>query len=107
MFCAVKSEPGFANALLMGDRGKFRVDPNVHDVMTHEFGHELGLPHDAFQPHNCPIYNSVMSYTYIEGAGHRLDRLFYSEGALRPWCSTSGTCRSGCRFRSGRSSSWR
>ena len=81
-FFAVKGEPGFADALLMGDRGKFRVDPNVHDVMTHEFGHELGLPHDAFQPHNCPIYNSVMSYTYIEGAGHRLDRLFYSEGAL-------------------------
>ena len=50
--------------------------------MTHEFGHELGLPHDAFQPHNCPIYNSVMSYTYIEGAGHRLDLAVYSEGAL-------------------------
>ncbi len=81
-FFGVESEPGFANALLMGDRGKFRVDLHVHDVMTHEFGHELGLPHDAFQPHNCPIYNSVMSYTYIEGAGHRLDLAVYSEGAL-------------------------
>ncbi len=106
-FFGVESEPGFANALLMGDRGKFRVGLPVHDVMTHEFGHELSLPHDAFQPHNCPIYNSVMSYTYIEGAGHRLDLCVYSEGRFRPWCSTSGTCRSGCRFRSRRSSSWR
>ena len=67
---------------MMGDHGKFHLGPPIHDVMSHEFGHELGLPHDGFQPHSCPIYNSVMSYTYIEGAGHRLDLAVYSEEAL-------------------------
>ena len=62
--------------------GKFHLGPPIHDVMSHEFGHELGLGHDGFQPHNCPIYNSIMNYTYIVGAGHRLDLAAYSEGAL-------------------------
>ncbi len=49
------------------DHGKFVLGPPVHDVMSHEFGHELGLPHEAFQPHNSPIYMSLMSNAYIVG----------------------------------------
>ena len=82
MFCGAEGDPGWSVAGIMGASGKFHLGPPVHDVMSHEFCHELGLIHDAFQPHNCPIYNSIMSYTYIVGAGHRLDLAVYSEGAL-------------------------
>ncbi len=82
MFCGAPGDRDFSIAMIMGDHGKFLLGPPVHDVMSHEFGHELGLIHEAFQPHNSPIYNSIMSYTYIVGAGHRLDLAVYSEGAL-------------------------
>ena len=82
MFCGAEGDPGFSVALLSGVNGKFHLGPPIHDVMSHEFGHELGLGHDGFQPHNCPIYNSIMNYTYIIGAGHRLELAAYSEGAL-------------------------
>ncbi len=99
MFCGAEGDPGFSVAVLSGVNGKFHLGPPIHDVMSHEFGHELGLGHDGFQPHNCPIYNSIMNYTYIVGAGHRLDlAVIRRERSLR-WCSTSGTSRSGCRSR--------
>ncbi len=82
MFCGAEGDPDFAVAGVMGGNGRFHLNRIVHDVMSHEFGHELGLTHEAFQPHNCPIYPSVMNYTYIEGPAHRLDLARYSEGAL-------------------------
>ena len=82
MFCGAEGDPGWSVAVISGVNGKFHLGPPIHDVMSHEFGHELGLGHDGFQPHNCPIYNSIMNYTYIVGAGHRLDLAAYSEGAL-------------------------
>ena len=63
MFCGAEGDPGFSVAVLSGANGKFHLCPPIHDVMSHEFGHELGLGHDGFQPHNCPIYNSIMNYT--------------------------------------------
>ncbi len=50
--------------------------------MTHEFGHELGLNHDGYQPHNCPIYPSLMSYTYQDKLNGRAELKQLSSGAL-------------------------
>lgn len=82
MFCGADGDPAFAEARIMGDNGKFVLHPVVHDVMSHEFGHELGLTHEAFQPHNSPIYMSVMNYTYIRGPAGRFDLAHYSAGPL-------------------------
>jgi hypothetical protein len=82
MFCGATGDVHFSEASLMSDHGKFVLGPPVHDVMSHEFGHELGLPHEAFQPHNSPIYMSLMSNAYIVGPGGRLDLTRYSEGRL-------------------------
>lgn len=62
--------------------------------MSHEFGHELGLPHEAFQPHNSPIYMSLMSNAYIVGPGGRLDLRAIPKGGSPRSSSTSVTSRS-------------
>ncbi|MGO9914152.1 MAG: hypothetical protein ACLQIB_05480 [Isosphaeraceae bacterium] len=82
MFCGAEGDPDWSRAGMMGADGKFVLGPPVHDVMSREFGHELGLPHEAFQPHNSPIYMSLMSNAYIVGPGGRLDLTRYSEGRL-------------------------
>ena len=82
MFCGAEGDPDWSRAGIIGANGKFFLGPPVHDVMSHEFGHELGLPHEAFQPHNSPIYMSLMSNAYIVGPGGRLDLTRYSEGRL-------------------------
>ena len=50
--------------------------------MSHELGHVLGLNHDGYQPHNCPIYPSLMSYTYQNMLDGRVELKGYSHGLL-------------------------
>ncbi len=46
-----EGDSGWSVAGIVRSNGKFHLGLPVHDVMSHEFGHELGLTHDAVQPH--------------------------------------------------------
>ena len=82
MFCGDPRNPGFGAATIMSGVGAFTTNDVILDVMTHEFGHELGLNHDGYQPHNCPIYPSLMSYTYQDKLNGRAELKQLSSGAL-------------------------
>ena len=82
MFCGGPEDRGFGSAKMMGDNGKFTTNPRVQDVLSHEIGHQLGLNHDGFQPHNSPTYASMMSYCYQNGVNGQPDEKRYSDGSL-------------------------
>ncbi len=82
MFCVDPRDQGFGTAMMMSAVGSFTTSDVILDVMTHEFGHELGLNHDGYQPHNCPIYPSLMSYTYQDKLNGRAELKQLSAGAL-------------------------
>ncbi len=82
MFCVDPRDQGFGTAMMMSAVGSFTTNDVILDVMTHEFGHELGLNHDGYQPHNCPIYPSLMSYTYQDKLNGRAELKQLSSGAL-------------------------
>ena len=82
MFCVDRRDEGFGTAMMMSAVGSFTTNDAILDVMTHELGHELGLNHDGYQPHNCPIYPSLMSYTYQDRLNGRADWKQLSSGAL-------------------------
>ena len=62
--------------------GSFTINDVIQDVMSHELGHELGLNHDGYQPHNSPIYPSLMSYTYQNALNGQVESKQYSSEAL-------------------------
>ncbi len=82
MFCVDPRDEGFGAAMMMGAVGSFTTNDAIQDVMTHELGHELGLNHDGYQTHNCPIYPSLMSYTYQNTLNGRAEWKQLSSGAL-------------------------
>jgi hypothetical protein len=52
-------------------------------VFLHEFGHQLGLPHEGFwQPFLCPIYPSLMNYAYSYSLEDDGNKIIYSDGRL-------------------------
>ena len=68
-------------AQIMGQNGHFNGEW-MH--FLHEFGHNLGLTHEWFWngPPFCPIYPSLMNYTY-NGSLYPVDKVRYSDGRLQ------------------------
>jgi hypothetical protein len=67
-------------AQIMGANGHF---DGSHTQFLHEFGHNLGLVHEGHWggPPFCPIYPSVMNYTY-NGSLYSVENVRYSDGRL-------------------------
>lgn len=66
----------------MTDRGGCGVHA-LYATFIHEFGHQLGLPHEGFwRSGGCPIYPSLMNYTYSYQLGGKPDAICYSDGRL-------------------------
>ena len=68
-------------AQIMGGNGHFNGEW-VH--FLHEFGHNFGLTHEGFWngPPFCPIYPSLMNYTY-NGSLFPVEKVRYSDGRLQ------------------------
>lgn len=66
----------------MSDRGSSGSAAFVA-VFVHEFGHQLGLDHTGHWPASwCPMYPSLMSYSYSYQLGGNPNAIRYSDGEL-------------------------
>ncbi len=55
----------------------------LYATFIHEFGHQLGLSHEGFYSAGaCPIYPSMMNYSYSYGLEDDIKKIRYSDGAL-------------------------
>ncbi|HTE17239.1 MAG TPA: hypothetical protein VK689_02530, partial [Armatimonadota bacterium] len=67
---------------MLADRGS-AGGRALYATFIHEFGHQLGLPHEGFWPGGwCPAYPSLMNYAYSYQLGGRPDAIGYSPGKL-------------------------
>jgi len=75
---------GGGQADQLGDGGGCGGDGDVlYATFIHEFGHQLGLPHEGFfGPAWCPTYPSLMNYAYSYGLEDSIKRIRYSDGRL-------------------------
>jgi hypothetical protein len=55
----------------------------LYATFIHEFGHQLGLPHNGFyEADGCPVYPSLMNYPYSYRLNGSIDNVSYSDGRL-------------------------
>lgn len=75
---------GGGQADQLGDGGGCGGDGDIlYATFIHEFGHQLGLPHEGFFNASwCPTYPSLMNYAYSYGFEDSIKRILYSDGRL-------------------------
>ncbi len=55
----------------------------LYATFIHEFGHQLGLPHNGFyNADGCPVYPSLMNYPYSYTLNGTINNVSYSDGRL-------------------------
>ena len=55
----------------------------LYATFIHEFGHQLGLPHNGFYGSDgCPVYPSLMNYPYSYTLNGSINNIGYSDGRL-------------------------
>ncbi|MFN3651722.1 MAG: FG-GAP-like repeat-containing protein [Armatimonadota bacterium] len=73
---------GGGQADMLSDRGS-AGGRALYATFIHEFGHQLGLPHEGFWPGGwCPAYPSLMNYAYSYQLGGKAEAIGYSLGKL-------------------------
>ncbi len=56
----------------------------LYATFIHEFGHQLGLPHEGFYNAAwCPTYSSMMNYAYSYTYEGDIKKIHYSDGRLK------------------------
>lgn len=75
---------GGGQADQLGDGGGCGGGGNsLYATFIHEFGHQLGLPHEGFYgPPWCPTYGSLMNYAYSYSFEDDGNKIHYSDGRL-------------------------
>jgi len=77
---ALAEKDGPLNSVNCGDRSRFNGGPLE---FIHEFGHQLWLGHEGFWSEQCcPLYPSLMNYSYNYSVGDDGNKAGYSDGSF-------------------------